>query len=889
MKTSETIHPDQIELKTSAPAGARPVLVGSISSYKEEQGVYLFQGENASIMLQPVNDYIVRVKLLPGHQFDLRSTIAIQQEAYAGVHVSLEETTEMYRLVLPELSAVVHKSDGRLDFHNAAEELVSSEIETFRAARSEFGCRRRMEPGTHIYGLGENTGFLDKKGENYELWNSDVYDPHVPDIGSLYVSIPLLIHFRYDRPAYGIFLDNPGRTSFDMRSDREAYTFKVHSGAIDYYFILGPELKDVVTRYSGLTGRMELPPAWAIGYHQSRYSYMSQEEVMELARTFRDKHIPCDVIYLDIHYMDEYRVFTFDPVRFPNPRKMIAELRDMGIRIVPIVDPGVKRDPDYLPYREGVRQDYFCRKLEGEVFIGDVWPGASAFPDFTEEEVRTWWGEHHSFYTELGIAGIWNDMNEPSVFNSPTKTMDLDVVHGNDGDPKTHGEVHNLYGMLMSVATQQGLKRNLQGKRPFVVTRAGYAGVQKYAATWTGDNRSYWEHLAMSIPMVLNLGLSGQPFAGPDIGGFSHHASPELLARWTQAGAFFPFCRNHSVLESVYQEPWAFGPEIEEICRKYIRLRYRFLPYLYTLFYEAHKTGMPIMRPLILEYPHDRNVHNLCDQFMVGSGLLVAPILRPGAESRAVYLPEGEWINYWSGERMAGGRHILALAPLDVMPMYVKAGAVIPELAEDERHWKPTLNEGAKIVLSVYAPAPGSESTGQWYADDAETYAYENGAYNLVTARVASSANAVSVQLKYDVKGLAVVKGAALGAEQLSAASGAALGAEQTLAANGGAASEAVEQRTVKAGAAPKVGEHMAASEGTAPKVSEQTTASDVLSLHVRRMEFVPRQINVSGPGLSGQVHLDQAGGSWHYDPETQELRLQVPNVFVDLEIVVEG
>lgn len=837
MKTSETIHPDKVELKSiaSVVSDAGSMFLGSISSYREVQGAYLFQGENASIMIQPVNEQIIRIKLLLDHQMDLRSTITIQQEAYRSVNVSLEETLEAYRLVLPELTAVVHKNDGRLDFFNAAGELISSEIETFRAARGEFGSRRRMEPGTHIYGLGENTGFLDKNGESYELWNSDVYDPHVPDIGSLYVSIPLLIHFRYDRPVYGIFLDNPGCTSFDMRSDHEAYTFKINTGTLDYYFIHGPELKDVVSRYSELTGRIELPPAWAIGYHQSRYSYMSQEEVMELARTFRDKRIPCDVIYLDIHYMDEYRVFTFDPTRFPNPRKMIQELREMGIRIVPIVDPGVKRDPNYLPYREGVQRGYFCRKLEGELFIGDVWPGASAFPDFTEEEVRSWWGDQHSYYTELGIAGIWNDMNEPSVFNSPSKTMDLDVVHGNDGDAKTHRELHNLYGMLMSMATQQGLKRNLQGERPFVVTRAGYAGVQKYAATWTGDNRSYWEHLAMSIPMVLNLGLSGQPFAGPDIGGFSHDATPELLARWTQAGAFFPFCRNHSVLESVYQEPWAFGPEIEEICRKYIRLRYRFLPYLYTLFYEAYKTGLPVMRPLILEYPHDRNVYNLCDQFMVGSSLLVAPILRPGTESRAVYLPEGEWINYWSGERLTGGRHILALAPLEVMPIYVKAGAIIPELAEAEQHWKPTLDEQAEIALSVYAPAHRSESSGQWYADDARTYAYESGSYNLLTVKVKSGEDMLSLQLKYEVKGLPIAKR--------------------------GAASGVAEQ--------------------------SQSAARETLALNVKLMKFVPRDIFVNNS--SDQVKLTEVGGEWKYDSETQELRLQVPHTFIDKEIIVKG
>lgn len=809
MQTSETIHPNKGELQAAAKHNWR---IGAIQSVRSEQGVYLFRGENASIMLQPVNENIVRVKLLLDHTLALKTTIAVQQEAFAAVDARLEETPEQYKLVLPDLAVVVHKSDARIDFYNAAGELISSEEELYRAGRGEYGVRKSMELHSHIYGLGEKTSFLDKKGEKYDMWNSDVFDPHVPEIECLYVSIPFLIHFRYDQPAYGIFLDNPGRSSFDMRSDGTSYKIQINSGTLDYYFVYGPELKDVVQRYSGLTGRMELPPAWAIGYHQSRYSYMDQEEVMTLARSFRDKNIPCDVIYLDIHYMDEYRVFTFDPVRFPNPKKMIGELAEMGIKIVPIVDPGVKKDPEYAPYVEGTKNDYFCRKLEGEVFIGNVWPGASAFPDFTEEQVRSWWGEQHRYYTDLGIHGIWNDMNEPAVFNA-SKTMDLDVVHGNDGDMKTHRELHNLYGMLMSMATQQGLKRQLEGERPFVLTRAGYAGIQKYAATWTGDNRSFWEHLAMAIPMVLNLGLSGQPFAGPDIGGFAHHTTPELLARWTQAGVFFPYCRNHSVLESIRQEPWAFDPNVEDVCRKYIRLRYRLLPYLYTQFYEAHKTGLPIMRPLILEYPSDRNVFNLCDQFLVGTSLLVAPIVRPSTEYRAVYLPEGEWIDYWTGERHAGGRTILAHAPIDVLPLYVKAGSLVPELALEQ--WKPMMNEQANVTLSMYAGAPGTASSGQWYEDDARTYAYENGVYNLLETTAAFNDDKLSLQLAYRSKGM--------------------------------------------------------------------NSARKLLQLQVKSLNFAPRAVS------AGQTSLEEAGGSWSYDEQLRELRLQVPNAFEELELVVQG
>jgi len=813
MQTSETIHPD---LKQAEAIVEKKWSIGAIQSATyQSDGIYLFKAEHATVMLQPVNDYTVRVKLLLDHALDASSTIAVQKEAFVDVQTELEETELTYRLTLPATTVVLHKANAQIDFYNSNGELISSHEEIYSRSRGEYVCKKRMSPESHIYGLGEKTGFLDKIGEKYDMWNSDVFDPHVPEIECLYVSIPFLIHFEYEKAAYGIFLDNPGRTSFDMRSHQDAYTFQVNSGTIDYYFILGPSLQEVVQRYSQLTGRMDLPPAWAIGYHQSRYSYMNQEEVLTLAKNFKAKNIPCDVIHLDIHYMDEYRVFTFDPVRFPNPRQMIDELKEMGIRIVPIVDPGVKKDPEYAQYQQGIHNDYFCKKIEGELFIGDVWPGASAFPDFTEEEVREWWGEQHRYYTDMGIHGIWNDMNEPAVFNA-SKTMDLDVVHGNDGSPKTHRELHNLYGMLMSMATQQGLKKQLAGERPFVLTRAGYAGVQKYAATWTGDNRSFWEHLAMSIPMVLNLGLSGQPFAGPDIGGFAHHTTPELLARWTQAGVFFPYSRNHSVLDSIRQEPWVFGEQIEDICRKYIRLRYQFMPYLYTQFYQAHKTGLPIMRPLIMEYPNDRNVYNLCDQFLVGADVLVAPILRPSTETRSVYLPEGEWIDYWSGERHRGGKYILAYAPLDVLPLYIKAGAMIPELLDD--NWKPTLNEQGNISIVLYAGAEGSTSSSQWYEDDARTYDYEQGVYNLLETAAKFNKDSIELNCSYHAKELPIQR--------------------------------------------------------------------ENLQLTIKSLSYNPKHVIVNTSEHS--VTLEESGGSWSYNPDTQELTLQLPNTFIDIELMIK-
>ncbi|HEX6923625.1 MAG TPA: TIM-barrel domain-containing protein, partial [Bacillales bacterium] len=459
---------------------------------------------------------------------------------------------------------------------------------------------------------------------------------------------------------------------------------------------------------------------WALGYHQSRYSYETEQEVRELAATFVKKGIPLDAIHLDIHYMDGYRVFTFDKERFPEPKKMIEDLKKQGIHAVPIVDAGVKEDPEFPIYQEGLQQDLFCKYIEGNLFFGDVWPGNSVFPDFTKAATRKWWGEKYKFYSDLGIEGIWNDMNEPAVFNE-TKTMDLKAMHENDGDPKTHRELHNVYGMLMEQSTYEGMKKLLGGKRPFVLTRAGFSGIQRYSAVWTGDNRSFWEHLAMTLPMCMNLGVAGVPFCGSDVGGFAHDSSGQLFARWTQVGAFLPYFRNHSALNFARQEPWSFGEEYESIVKKYIRLRYKWLPYLYTLFKEASETGIPVMRPLFIEYPDDQNTYNLSDQFLVGENVLVAPILKPDTFHRAVYLPTGEWYDYWTDQIYEGGKHHLIEADLETLPIFIKAGSFLPE-GEDRQS---TAVPEESICIHVY-PSQG-EFTGKLYEDDGETFEYLNG------------------------------------------------------------------------------------------------------------------------------------------------------------------
>ncbi|WP_117168130.1 glycoside hydrolase family 31 protein [Paraliobacillus sediminis] len=679
--------------------------------------------ENGFVSIIFYRDDIVRIVMNPKNKPSKKTSYAVVMEP-ENIALSITEHVDEIVVSSNKSVLVIKKEMLKISIYNEDGNPVVEEIENGFGfnENQELICYKKMDHDDHYYGFGEKTSFLDKRGEKMTMWNSDVYAPHNPEIDALYQSIPYFMTIRHGK-AHGIFLDNPSKTVFDMKSSTESYTFTAEAGQLDYYVFIGPTPKEVLEQYTTITGKMPIPPKWALGYHQSRYSYKTEQEVRDLVRSFKEKEIPLDAIYLDIHYMDGYRVFSFDGERFPNPQKLIQELKDSGIHVVPIVDPGVKEDPEYSVYQEGVRGNHFCKYLDGTIFHGDVWPGNSAFPDFTSSNVRQWWKDSHKFYTNLGIEGIWNDMNEPAVFNE-TKTMDLKVVHDNDGDPKTHRELHNMYGFLMGKATYEGMKEQLNGKRPFLLTRAGYAGVQRYASVWTGDNRSFWEHLQMALPMCMNLGVSGVPLCGPDVGGFAHDSNGQLLARWTQFGTFTPYFRNHSELKSVRQEPWSFGDKYEKIIKKYIQERYVWLPYLYTLFQESSVTGLPVMRPLVLEYPNDKHIFNLSDQFMIGCDLIVAPILTPDTYQRVVYLPEGNWINYWTEEMLQGGKHHLVEAPLEVLPIFVKQGAIITQGTVKSS----TETKESEMNIHVY-PEENKKVTYRHYEDDGKSFAYEDGKF----------------------------------------------------------------------------------------------------------------------------------------------------------------
>jgi alpha-glucosidase len=593
-------------------------------------------------------------------------------------------------------------------------------------------------PATRYYGLGEQPMPLLRNGSVFPLWNTDRFGYRPGDM-PIYSSIPFYLGVR-DGIAHGILYDNPFRAEFDFSARMRSALSYMSEGGIDggelrYYVIPGPGLDSTLARYTRLTGRTSLPPRWSLGYHQSRYSYFPDTMVENLAREFRRRDIPADVIHLDIHYMNGYRDFTFDPERFPQPKRLLDTLAAKGFKVVTIVDPGLKVDSAWSVYRDGLSRGAYVTLPDGSPYIAIVWPGRSVLPDFSRAAVRDWWGAQHRALIDVGVRGVWNDMNEPASFGGQT-IADIVQFQG-DGHPGTHLEYHNQYGTLMARAAFDGFRKLRPERRPFIITRAAYAGVQRYATVWTGDNNSTWDHLRISIPMILGLGLSGIPFAGSDIGGFNGSPSAELYSRWLQSATLVPFMRTHAMIGTPRREPWSYGPQYERANRATIRLRYQMMPALYTAYFQHTQKGSPVVRPVFWNALTDSAALGTDDEYILGDHLLVAPVVDSGATSRRVYLPAGHWYRVGSGEAYDGGRLVTVQAPdalndgndttgLRGLPVFVRAGAVIPSSAVVSFEGQRRLDT---LSIDIY---PGS-ATSELYEDAGDGYAYQRGEYRRTT------------------------------------------------------------------------------------------------------------------------------------------------------------
>ncbi len=710
--------------------------LGTLRSSAREGRSLLLDYAGPRVAITVLTDSLIRVRLAAEGAFEARHSWSVTRadEEFGEATFEIEESDREVLLRTAALSVKIDRESGGLSFVNIqgqpfCVDEAGMQWRQIGAGSNSVTCTKRIEAGEHFYGFGERTGPLDKLGRQLINWTTDPAHGHGPGTDPLYEAIPVFMAIRPGL-AYGVFFNNTWRSRFDIGAEQPGvWRMEAEGGELDYYVIYGPTLELVSEGIGALLGTILLPPRWAIGYHHSRWGHATESMIRELAAEFRKRNIPCDVIHLDIDYMDGYRVFTWNRRSFPDPRSLIGDLQRNGFHIVTIIDPGVKSDPDYHVYQSGLEHDVFIHRSDGTVFHGYVWPDDSVFADYTRPEVREWWGEMQKALVDVGVSGIWNDMNEPTSFELPFSegvgeigTIDLDAVQGPEGERTTHAEVHNLYGSGMARASYEGQRRYNGNERPFTLTRSGFAGVQCWSACWMGDNHSWWEHLEMAMPQLMNMGLSGVPFVGTDIGGFSGNASGELLARWMQFGVFSPFCRAHSEIDTEPHEPWVFGQRVEDICREFLQLRYRLLPYIYSLFWEASQRGIPVLRPLMYHFPDDPVTYSLHDQVLMGSHIMAAPIYHPGREHRHIYLAEGEWYDWRTDEKLTGPAHLLAHAPLERMPLYVRAGAVIPGGPDIQYADEYPLDP---LTLDLY---PGN-GTFTLYEDDGHSFEYEQGQF----------------------------------------------------------------------------------------------------------------------------------------------------------------
>lgn len=633
----------------------------------------------------------------------------------------------------------VEKNPIRLSFETLEEIIINRDEPSFGISwDGDEVCNYKSLQKDEIFtGLGEKTGPLNKAGRQYIHWNTDEFGYH-QDTDPLYASTPFYFA-RANGLWYGIFLDNTSKTTFNFGASNHRFSFfKTERGQLRYYFFHSENPYEILNQYCSLTGYTPLPPKWSLGYQQCRYSYYPDKELLSLARTFREKNIPADVLYLDIHYMDDYKVFTWHPDRFPNPKKLLDELKELGFKIVVIVDPGVKVENGYEVMEDGLKNDVFLKYPDGENYIGEAWPGQIYLPDFTREESRNWWASKFQKLVDDGIDGFWNDMNEPAVWGKNVPDL---VEFDYDGHSKNHKEGHNIYGMQMARSTNEGAKKALKGKRPFVLTRAAFSGIQRFSALWTGDNVSDPNHLFLGARLITQLGLVGVPFSGNDVGGFIGESSIPLFQRWIVLGAFTPFYRGHTMINSRDAEPWSFGEEAEEIARNYISLRYKLMPYIYSIFYEHTKNAKPLCRALFLDYPDDDLLFSgpYQSQYLFGPSLLICPI-GPDEYLKKVYLPEGKWYDFFTDEIYEGKKEYVLEFPNDKLPVFVKSNAIIP--SQNPVQNNQIKNDG---TLRLHLYNGFSETQFELYEDDGESCAFEDGNYLNILFELTSN----SLNIKY--------------------------------------------------------------------------------------------------------------------------------------------
>ncbi len=720
-----------------------------IIKFKRDTDKFYFTSENGVILeITVLRNSAIRFRYATEEVFQPDFSYAISPDGSRGYNkLEATETKTEYLISTSKITVLVDKKTMRTQISDLEGNIINEDElgfhweENYQFGGNSVKMSKITQTAESFYGMGDKATHSNLKGKRVSNWVTDSY-AYSKDQDPLYKAIPFYIGLHNDI-AYGIFFDNTFRTNFDFAHERRNITsFWADGGEMNYYFFYGPEMSKVVRAYTDLTGTPEIPPLWALGFHQSKWSYFPETKVKKIAAKFRALKIPCDAIYLDIDYMDGFRCFTWDKKKFPDPKGMIQDLYEDGFKTVVMIDPGIKVDKDYWVYQEALENDYFCKRGDGPLMRGKVWPGECSFPDFTNPIVRKWWaGLYKELMSETGAHAVWNDMNEPAIMEVPSKTAPLDTRHDFDGHPCSHRKAHNIYGTQMVRATYEGVKKYVYPKRPFVITRAAYAGAQRFCSTWTGDNVATWEHLWIANVQVQRMCMSGMSFVGSDIGGFAEQPNGELFARWIQLGIFHPFFRVHSSGDHGDQEPWSFDKEVTNIVRKFIELRYQLLPYLYTMFWKYSNENIPMLKPLVYFDQEDHQTHFRTDEFIFGDQILVCPIQEPNAMGRRMYLPRGKWHNFWTGEVLDGGMEKWVAADIDKIPIFIKEGAIIPKYPVQQYVGEKVIEE---LILDVYFKL-GVENSSV-YEDAHEGYDYTKGNYSLRNFKLNGKKNELIIQ-----------------------------------------------------------------------------------------------------------------------------------------------
>jgi alpha-glucosidase len=709
-----------------APATLSAASLGPVLSYQKTAHGIAGRTATAEFSVDVYSPHIMRVRVTPqGSQRHVGYAL-ITDEVPAFAQFSVDAADPVVVVKTSSVTAEVElRPDLRITFKDATGAVINEDLPGKELGTTLTGNKitvyKRLQSDERFIGMGEQLGDLDRRGTVVTLRNTDNYrydDPKVP----MYVSIPFFMGLHHGK-VYGLFFNNSYRSVFNFgASNRRFSSFSFDGGALDQFFMFDASVGKILEHYTSLTGRMPLPPRWSLGYQQSRCSYYPEAQVMFIANAFRTKRIPLDGIVLDADYLHQYQPFRINRERFPDMRRLADTLRGMNIELTASVNPGIAIDDSYQQYKSGLKDNVFLRYADGELWVADIAPNTNHFVDFSDPRGRRWWIDNMKIYQDLGIHGLWNDMNEPAIDG---QAMPDNVVFDFDGQKTSALEAQNYFGLLMARAAFESAEQYGGNRRPFVLSRSGFAGIQRYAAVWSGDNQAKDEHILLGALLINQMGLSGVPFTGPDLGGYIGDGNKDLYRRWVEVGVFAPYLRNHRGPYTAANEPWAYGEEAEAISKAYIGFRYELMPYLYSTFYEAAQTGMPVSRSLSIDYPFDANVFtpDFQYEFLSGPGLLVNPMTSK-EQAKSTYLPAGAWYDVFTDERHDGGRVLSGDYAGHRIPIFAKASAILPMQGKVQ-----STRDDPGPVLYVHVFNGNERNEFVYYDDDGTTLDYRKGHY----------------------------------------------------------------------------------------------------------------------------------------------------------------